>query len=958
MTKPQQEIVYNNFLSEGNKDTFEGFIKQFMNDTFDINTGQPVVPHERVTGEQAGMLGVSGKAVVQKPAFKAATASMDDYAKVEKMKAEAKPEELGMKQEMTQRIKEIEKILSKPGKLPKGMGTRDNLKLELAMLNAQLEVAGLSGSVGLLELEIRDIQNELGLRSMPYHGMAKNTYPEYDTKQLNEYLRVLSNALPSTSMTEETGTPTEWTSTTTTPETYNIAEDWTTDVNAILEAQGVENQATNAQKARIHALAGEKKWLDKKGKPKPQYRRLAKSITGKTSSAKMTENEASQFIQALEKLPEVSTWGKPPSIPTTARIVPPDLLKRPFKEPTIPAEWITPQNRYAIKMGLGELTRPIEQAKRGMDVEYYQVKHQIEGLVAQINKLGKTTASEKIRAAIKNQPTAAVKQMRDWLDTYEEAPPEATPAQAEIFNWFRDFNRDLLRRENEVRARLGRDPIPYRQAYVRHVADSMAQSILQGNQPYPTQLGDWEKINISKKIYNPMELQRKLEEDLYNLFTRDLGYATTQMARTALREIYLSEPLNNLSEQIGTMSKEMPNYKGLTQAQLDSVKDIQEMPLSTRTWLIDYVNVNIKDYPTDFDLKINRTLTQSGLKGVIDSTLKPFGRSLGQLPLTSVAHKSGELVIFGVLPGRPKILLRNLFQTTQNVGLYGLKSTMQGIFPADPEVKELMDKSLFLKNYSGLEEMPTGTMGKLEKTTSKPYRWTAVGNVQRAMKSAYYDFEEMFVNPENQKYGWASPQRTYQEAKGFLYPDEQERMLREMEYGGQTTQYDYSKMGMPGIFKHKTLTPVTRLQSWWMNYTTNFLPEMATRFFKGHVGYDPNLKLPWSKRINGLKYLIFGGYLFRKMGYERSFMIGVLPTYMSPAAQFVIGLYNYATADDDWARTKALNAMKYSWATFIPGSLAWKDWSAVWKGEKPLESLFLYGTEEKEEESKSPAVVR
>lgn len=774
---------------------------------------------------------------------------------------------------------------------------------------------------------------------------------DLDTKTWGKpEIKPIAPTEPTVSLAEmETGTPIEF------PETMAMAN-WSTDIDAIMEAQAIpEVMATNAQKAKIHTLAAEKKWLDKKGKPKQQYRRLAKSMTGKTSSAKMTQDEASQFIEALSKLPEVTLRGKPPTLPIKTKLVPEGLLKRPFSEPSYPAEWFTPQNRYAVKLGVGELTRPIEDAKRGMDVEYYKVKHQIEQLIDQVNKLGGTSVAEKVQAKLKNKPTAAVKQMRDWLDTYEEAPAELTPDQVNVFNWFRALNRNILNRQNEVRAKLGREPIEYRQAYVRHIAGTVAQSILQGNQPYPTELGDWEKINISKKLNNPMEYQRTLEEDLYELFTRDLGFATKSMVRTALREVYLSEPLNNLNEQIGTMSKEMPNYKGLTQAELESVQDIQKMPLSTRSWLIDYINENIKDYPSGFDIKVNRWLTQSGLKGVFDEALKPFGRSLGQMPLTAAGRKIGEAVIFAVLPGRPKILIRNLFQTLQNTGLYGIKATMKGIFPADPSVKELMDKSLFLKNYTGLEEMPAGTLGKIEKAVSKPYRWTAVGNVQRGMRAGYADTMELFTKKEHAWANWASPQRTYTEPEGFLYPDEKERMLREMEYGGgQSAQYDYSKMGMPGIFRHKVLTPLTRLQSWHMNYFWSYWPEMMTRAFKGHVGYDTNLKLPWSKRINALKYLVVGGFILNKMGYKRSFMLGVLPHYMSPAAQFALGLYNYLTADTDWTRLKGEQAMKYSITAIIPGSLAWRDWSAVWKGDKPLESLFFYGIEEGEAE-KTPS---
>ena len=66
-------------------------------------------------------------------------------------------------------------------------------------------------------------------------------------------------------------------------------------------------------------------------------------------------------------------------------------------------------------------------------------------------------------------------------------------------------------------------------------------------------------------------------------------------------------------------------------------------------------------------------------------------------------------------------------------------------------------------------------------------------------------------------------------------------------------------------------------------------------------------------------------------------MLGVAPTYLSPAGQLALGAYNYATATSDWQKKRALNQIYYSWKAFIPGSLAWRDFIAVWNGEKELE---------------------
>lgn len=156
-------------------------------------------------------------------------------------------------------------------------------------------------------------------------------------------------------------------------------------------------------------------------------------------------------------------------------------------------------------------------------------------------------------------------------------------------------------------------------------------------------------------------------------------------------------------------------------------------------------------------------------------------------------------------------------------------------------------------------------------------------------------------------------------------------------------QHSISISRMPEIFRHKTLTPITRLQSWWMNYFTKFHREALHRFWTGSVGWDKNLKIPPKARLNWFKYLILGGAILTAMGYKRSFMKDVLPHWGSPAVQFATGAYNYVIADKDYAREQAKRAMFYSIDAFVPGMIDFKSWEAVWTGEKPLDSLFFYG---------------
>jgi len=154
-------------------------------------------------------------------------------------------------------------------------------------------------------------------------------------------------------------------------------------------------------------------------------------------------------------------------------------------------------------------------------------------------------------------------------------------------------------------------------------------------------------------------------------------------------------------------------------------------------------------------------------------------------------------------------------------------------------------------------------------------------------------------------------------------------VAKEMEYGANTTQYWYNLMGMPEVFRHKTLRPFVVLQSWWMNYTTKYWRELITRAVTGKTGWGKEIPLKW--RLGALRHifaasaLVYGIKKAFGLDYKRTVLWGVMPTYLSPTGQITLGLYNYIFASSDWQRNQAKARIKQSYRAFIPGSLAIQD---------------------------------
>lgn len=644
--------------------------------------------------------------------------------------------------------------------------------------------------------------------------------------------------------------------------------------------------------------------------------------------------------------------------------VPPSILKAragtvdnifglEFKLPTA-IKYITSQTYYANVLGVKPLVEPLEIARGKLDQVNNAIVKAIEKKIIAINKEG-ASLWERMTSVIKNVPTKAVAGMRDKLDTFEEPPADLTPKQKELFTWIRNLTRTTIAAENQVRALLGMEPIEYRQAYIRHIADDTAMEIMSGRQDLPPKLEYWSRKILAKKIFNPMALQRELAVDLEKLFTKDLGFALKSMVRTALREIYLTQPLKIFNKQIRDLA--------------------DEMPASLRKWTEDYIRHVILSQQTETDAGIERLFRASGLAGIFNDLLRPFGRTLGQKPFTHLVYILGRSVILSTVGLRaPLLIIRNLHQHTQNLAFHGVTATLKALMPAPPACQELLKESLFLTMYSGFEDLPIGVMAKVERLGLYPYGKSAVFNARQAMKATWWWSNKFFEDPkygvDGQNLGWVDPQRTYKEPYGFRYASERRLQLAVMEFYAGCSQYQYIGMGMPEIFRQKTFVPMTRLQSWWMNYYAKFLREALHMAITGEVrlaGVVPPQppkpprpigepippkslpprypKVDWKSRLNLWKYIILGGATLTAMGYKRSFLTGALPHWFPPPVQVSIAAYNYVSAKNETERQRALTQLRWSWSGLVPGAVGAQEFTDVWTGEKPIERLFFYEDE-------------
>lgn len=677
-------------------------------------------------------------------------------------------------------------------------------------------------------------------------------------------------------------------------ETVEPAKEWEfpEDDKPIEPTEGLV-KATQSQQALMVEMRNKLELKDK------EFEAIASKLTGKKSIGNMLVGEAQDVIDAMSEVADLK-----------------------FREPTV-GHHITAQLYEAERLGLGSIIKPLADADINRIMQTGKAYNQVDAWSNQVNQLAGISKRQARKLHRQGRVTEAESHMAKLLDTHEEAPEDLSKEETNLFNEMRNYTQFILTEKNKARAKEGLEPIPYRTGYIPHIAEETAQAIKRGDMDHvPQDILYWMKKKASTEIYDPREFERQLAEKIGERFSTDLNMLLKTMSWTGMKDIHLRNPLTHWKQQVELM------------------KNV--IPANTRQWMDRFVAHSIKKQQTTTDAHINNIVNATGLKGLINKVLRPFGTQIvSKKPLTDFFQTLGRMNIYGTMAFRPKLWIRNTFQRLQNIALYGVKNTIKGSMPSnDPALNELLDKSTFLLSYTGVEDLNAKDGGVLKRFGLGVYQWTATANAKSAMKAAYYSVMPLITDPKHKDLGWADPRRTGDEPKGFLYDSEKQVLLKEMEFGAGATQYQYIGVAMPSVFRHKAMVPFTRLQSWWMNYFMQFNREAMIRTFTGKTGYGKSIPASW--RANYAKYTLFGGAILQHLGYGASFMAGAAPATVAPTAMAMWALYMVATADREGDKKKAWAQFTRALQTFVPGGLAIREIKQLLSGEKDLTDYFFY----------------
>lgn len=698
-----------------------------------------------------------------------------------------------------------------------------------------------------------------------------------------------------------------------TPEGQQAREliDWAIEVNTTTE--GVEKTLANLVKAHPEMKEAGKvaiQAMKEAQKLTPEMSKIQKQIFGAANKKGLSALDVKRLGEdvGIDRL-KFNTGGitQEQGIALLEKIKNvPDGLKgeyiriaREFKNPGL-GHYITPGDRYGQVMGVYDIIEPGIKAKREME-------RQINVIISKVVVPSREQWHKATKGVIKGNRKVRDKHLWELLNKHETAKEAGlTGEMAESFTTLRKLTNGMMERANEIRTDVGLEPITKLDGYITHLFDVAKMRELRKKYPLPTVL----EMKLNKvsptHIFNPTAIQRKgLEEGLL----KDPWKALEFMTRVDAKTIYMSKP--NI----------------LFRESMDKLINSGEIPAGTAEWTQAFWNNVILGYPSRMDKMTSESLRKLKPTQVLELIDKiPGMQDTFSRKFTSVIRR---LAHSGAMWGRPMLAIRNHTQKFLHLGMYGHKSWAKGFTKTTPELERLIVGSDFFQasRRKFVEAQAEGAVSKLEKAGYSLFGRSHVSNVRHAMKTAYHSGKELVTNPKYKKLGWTM-----------------DDVVKEMEYGANTSQYLYDMIGMPGIFRSELGKTFFTLQSWWMNYTAKYWRELLHRAFKGETGWGKPVPLKW--RMGALRHVVtwatyFGGLgTAIGLGYDKMALLGAIPNRLSPTGQILKSLLGWATADSRYETQKARYDLENALEILIPGrGLARDITRAVEKGD-PTEALF------------------
>ncbi len=624
---------------------------------------------------------------------------------------------------------------------------------------------------------------------------------------------------------------------------------------------------------------------------------------------------------------------------------------------------LTPAETYATVLRVDDVMAPIFNAKNIVDDTMYNVGQYTKYLMGEWKRLaGGTSASEKIQGVVFNKASKAQQEVFDFLTgvKWKGLSPEAaaqareatlksyTPEQQHILKELRLLTESAFARTNEYREFMGLKKIEHLDDYLPQLYKAPKYGAKAGEAFQVT----GESKTLGGDIFDPREMHRTVDAPNPNEIINDPAALVNALWHNELKTMYLTAPKKALDFQL-------KRYEHLGQGAI---------PQPTKEWITKTVEHVVLGRIHGIDNIINKSLDNTGLLTVLETSMNAFGRSLGSNPIRTIANAYSREWDRAFIAGRPKMPLRNYLQNFLISAFTDGKVVARAMVPdaMQPKwMKDMMQETLMYKRTMRtpmLDKEAFSAMEGIEKAAFAPYEASQIYNVKTALQSGLRQVEEYIKNPKYKSVGFRSKQRTGNEPPDFFYPEERALMLKEANSIANNSQFDYSTMAKVPLLQSATGRMLGKYLSYPIHMAGSFGREVVHRAVTGHPSWDikGEINLPTHIRHGYVKLMAYGvaaTLAARKAGIDIGSAMpwGAMPRDMGTGWQAIEGLANaYASLmDGDTANAKRNAGRALGLILPVRYGRAVKDIKDVVTGEKTVKEYLTYTVKKKKEKTPS-----
>ena len=618
-------------------------------------------------------------------------------------------------------------------------------------------------------------------------------------------------------------------------------------------------------KGKIRALANELGWV--KGKDASMLNEFIKQQTGKDTLKKATEEEIGAVWDGLitHVNGELSKATGFTGIKIQPAMMPADrqILKSGMQDMvSFKKLWEAGMLRDVERIRSSEMRYAFERQYREAYYEAFP-DAKPKGIKGKVKRVAQIMRDETDEAAEELFKTMTFDKNKPPSDMNQESIRDFSknPKLKEVVDSYKRMTDFYWNRLNQVNLTMGKDPVPYNEFYIRHLVDekAMIRAGIADKVPKPkdnARRGDPK----STGVFSVSTEKARAKGETGLIYHKDPFKAMDDMIRQDLKAVYLEQPVKLFTDE------------------LNAIYDAGGMSRMEYDYVTEFTNTVIRGLPSKGTLKgnawVERHLDNAPGKAITKYAAE-VGLNLRSRPLETLNRLWGAGVTNAYIGARIRLAIRNQVQSAFTWGMTNTKSTARGMAtelsgnrPA--LVNEWRKTSSFFKVSMGQGGVEHGAASNaMEELSHAAFTKAHKDNIGVASTSTYY---QTIDNINNTKLGWddATGRSLRTDAKKagqkdwreVLSPKEKSRLFEEMDFVAAHTQFLYTTMGMPTIFRDARLAPFFKLMSFPMNYAYKYVGEMGHRAITGQPTWakGTNIKLPMSQRMGIVNhFVLFGG---------------------------------------------------------------------------------------------------